>query len=289
MNVHGVGNGQAFGHVRQERDRQVTPEAAGYAPAVDTAGKAAGEGGEERAAGVLRLLNEGHFKGVADLRLRINFFDEISRISADKRHEVLETGLAELKEELPTALKDFLAGVIGPEGLSEDDLEAAVSAFWEMADGVAETGKTSLADALQELRAAVSTLIGGLQAVVDTDDGTTTITPVPDSPVAEAEQPATALPETDEATTAAPETDEAASEPLPSTEDPFTALNTWFDTFLATLDENVTNAGALPPLSPPSGNGRAYAKFLEIYNGLTQGTHDGAETGPSAEVLDEVV
>ncbi len=289
MNVHGVGNAQAFGHVRQERDRQMTPEAAGYAPAVDSARQTTGDGGEERAAGVLRLLSEGHFKGVADLRLRINFFDEISRISADKGYEALQTGLTELKEELPATLKDILAGVIGPDGLSEEDLEAAASSFRAMADDVAETGKTSLEDALQELRAAVSRLIGGLQAVVDTDDGTTTITPVPDSPAAEAEQPAAAAPEAEETATAAPETDEAASEPLPSDEDPFTALDTWFGAFLRELEEEVTNAGALPPLSPPSGNGRAYAKFLEIYNGLTQGTHDGAEAGPTAEALDEVI
>ena len=34
------------------------------------------EGG--RAAGVLRNLEAGHFKGVADVRLRINFFDQLS-------------------------------------------------------------------------------------------------------------------------------------------------------------------------------------------------------------------
>ena len=35
---------------------------------------------EDGAKGVLRLLQEGHFKGVADVRLRINFHDELAAI-----------------------------------------------------------------------------------------------------------------------------------------------------------------------------------------------------------------
>ncbi len=34
----------------------------------------------EATKGVLGLLQEGHFKGVADVRLRINFFDELAAI-----------------------------------------------------------------------------------------------------------------------------------------------------------------------------------------------------------------
>ena len=38
--------------------------------------------------GVLRLLQEGHFKGVSDIRLRINFFNELSAIEAEKLQAV---------------------------------------------------------------------------------------------------------------------------------------------------------------------------------------------------------
>ena len=34
--------------------------------------------------GVLRLLQEGHFKGVSDVRLRINFFEKLNAIEAAK-------------------------------------------------------------------------------------------------------------------------------------------------------------------------------------------------------------
>jgi hypothetical protein len=37
--------------------------------------------------GVLRLLQEGHFKGVADLRLRINFFDQLAAIGQGESGE----------------------------------------------------------------------------------------------------------------------------------------------------------------------------------------------------------
>jgi len=40
--------------------------------------------------GVLRLLQEGHFKGVADIRLRINFHDELSAIEAEKLQSIAE-------------------------------------------------------------------------------------------------------------------------------------------------------------------------------------------------------
>ena len=40
--------------------------------------------------GVIRLLQEGHFKGVSDLRLRINFFDQLSAIEAQQLQAVAE-------------------------------------------------------------------------------------------------------------------------------------------------------------------------------------------------------
>lgn len=35
--------------------------------------------GQEKVKGVVRLLHEGHFKGVADIRLRINFHEQLHR------------------------------------------------------------------------------------------------------------------------------------------------------------------------------------------------------------------
>ncbi|MHC4692251.1 MAG: hypothetical protein ACYS67_05890 [Planctomycetota bacterium] len=68
--------------------------------------------------GVLRLLQEGHFKGVADIRLRINFHDELAAIEAGKLQAIAEEqiegilqsvgtivgGLIEESESLPELL-----------------------------------------------------------------------------------------------------------------------------------------------------------------------------------------
>ena len=40
---------------------------------------------DEKVKGVIRLLQEGHFKGVADVRLRINFFDELTALGLVER------------------------------------------------------------------------------------------------------------------------------------------------------------------------------------------------------------
>ena len=40
--------------------------------------------------GVLRLLQEGHFKGVSDIRLRINFYNELAAIEAQQLQAVAD-------------------------------------------------------------------------------------------------------------------------------------------------------------------------------------------------------
>ena len=49
-----------------------------------------------RAKGVLRLLEAGHFRGVADVRLRINFFDELSAKATADAQQAAVAGTANL-------------------------------------------------------------------------------------------------------------------------------------------------------------------------------------------------
>jgi hypothetical protein len=76
MHVDGVSapNGNAYG---LEKGGSEDP---GGEPQVVNSG--ATEGGGEEGQGVIGLLQEGHFKGVADVRLRINFFEELAAIEA---------------------------------------------------------------------------------------------------------------------------------------------------------------------------------------------------------------
>lgn len=278
MNVHEVGNPQAWGQVRPE---QAVPggEDAGKAARQEAGAvrQAADDGGDGR--GVIRLLQEGHFNGVADLRLRINFFDELQRIAADDALETMEEGLRDLTAGLPDAIEGALGGLIEGGELSADDVSARAGDFEGAVNEIlarARTGETSLKDAMQELRTAASGLVESLRdalmkpeeaAVVDTEDGSTTITP----------DPATLG-------LAAPEASDVTAPPA---EDPFDLLHAQLLGSLDNLEHETAGALALPSLSAPRGNGGAYLKFLEIYAGLTGGTDDGS--GAPAEEMDVVV
>lgn len=278
MNVHEVGNPQAWGQVRPE---QAVPggEDAGKTARQEAGAvrQAADDGGDGR--GVIRLLQEGHFNGVADLRLRINFFDELQRIAADDALETMEEGLRDLTAGLPDAIEGALGGLIEGGELSADDVSARAGDFEGAVNEIlarARTGETSLKDAMQELRTAASGLVESLRdalmkpeeaAVVDTEDGSTTITP----------DPATLG-------LAAPEASDVTAPPA---EDPFDLLHAQLLGSLDNLEHETAGALALPSLSAPRGNGGAYLKFLEIYAGLTGGTDDGS--GAPAEEMDVVV
>ncbi|MHC4950990.1 MAG: hypothetical protein ACYTEU_08410, partial [Planctomycetota bacterium] len=63
----------------------------------------------EKTRGVIRLLQAGHFKGVADVRLRINFYDEIQALESQNLKTVAAGGFESLNQtvqEQITALKD---------------------------------------------------------------------------------------------------------------------------------------------------------------------------------------
>ena len=61
------------------------------------------------------------------------------------------------------------------------------------------------------------------------------------------------------------------------------ALAEAWDAVFAAMDDAVAATALLPPLSPPQGNGVAYAKFLAVYNDLYGIAAPGAEAQADAE------
>jgi hypothetical protein len=59
---------------------------------------------------------------------------------------------------------------------------------------------------------------------------------------------------------------DAAPEPAPKTPSPIDELTAAFEAAMEELINGFSGVSALPPISEPEGNGRAYQKFLEIYN-----------------------
>lgn len=214
----------------------------------------------DNVSGVLRHLEEGHFKGVADVRLRINFFEELSARAAESGAAVSreQAGgfVAKVNGQIDTLIAEF-----SPDEETQalvDELRKDLDAEFDTA--LEEFAKTGDDEALtQVLQASFETFVARLRELLvpppppEEDPGDSD----PTDPVELAGQTVEQLAGTTEPTT----TEEPA-------DDPFAALLSAFKDALSSFLGEVRLASQLPDLSPPSGNGVAYEKFLAIYNEL---------------------
>ena len=246
---------------------------------------------EKKLPGVLRLLQEGHFKGVADVRLRISHFEAIQAM--ESQH--LQTAAAGGFESLNQSVEGQVAA-LKESGLLSKDQTLALDAFLK-----------SLQDAQSESLngggLSVQELIGSFQAKLN--DLMTLLDPpaaVPEEPVPELAEPQAApdeipaagvegQPPPAEEPVAEP-AEAAPAEPQPIEANPLQQLVLDFQASvqqaLDDLQSGLTGTSALPPISEPSGNGKAYAKFLAIYESMQAGA--AVEAVPSdAPAPEEVV
>ncbi|HUU85634.1 MAG TPA: hypothetical protein VM243_19215, partial [Phycisphaerae bacterium] len=114
MNVHPIDHGHvALPHAAHQtaRPKQIDNQSPTAAPRPDavpeeTASPKHDKHDGEKVPGVIRLLEAGHFKGVADVRLRINFFEQLSAraeaaaqpVVQDESRQLVETVNAQLDE-----------------------------------------------------------------------------------------------------------------------------------------------------------------------------------------------
>jgi hypothetical protein len=253
------------------------------------------------AEGVLRLLQEGHFKGTADVRLRINFADKIAAMEAEKLQEVAEEKVDGILDSVNTILGALVPeeesvpasnaelppvdadgdGIIdtydlpntasAPGGVTTeeqpDDLTGLQDTFTETVTSLKEdflaAGTPSTSALLEGIQSAFDRLVESLQAAL-----------------APPEEPAEPLPNAPLPNTAGggsltningeviePEPAVEPTSETPSLIDELTAA------FKAAMDELINDfdgVSLLPPISQPEGNGRAYQKFLDIYNQMNE-------------------
>ena len=202
--------------------------------------------------GVIRLLEAGHFKGVADVRLRINFHDQLAQRAADKAADTLRTGADELVKTTASKTDEVLTSFATDEA-SREAVQASLDEFSESVDTTLATALKAddldLDAIVSDLRAAFDNLVGDLRdlfgpAKPDTLGADTLVSVVPgagDPPAIDAFD--VALPELADA----------------------------FDQALSILIESVESSLYLPDPSPAPGNGSAYDKFLAIYHNLGSG------------------
>jgi len=237
-------------------------------------------------------LEAGHFKGVADVRLRINFFDELSGQAKAAAQEALPGKV----DELVQALGEEIGALVKTAQVSEEqqgpideilaESDAAVQAAIEESTANGSLESDGLSDALQSAFDSVLTALRGLfdspdEALVEgiepdaALDNNASDTVVEETGV-EAVVEATEVPEaTTEETGPGDETGET---PTASLEDALVALGEFFDAALADLLASIDESPHLSDPAPYPGNGAAYEKFLAIYNDLrgvsASGEHD---------------
>ncbi|MCH8966911.1 MAG: hypothetical protein IID43_04480 [Planctomycetes bacterium] len=164
-----------------------------------------------RAKGVLRLLDEGHFRGVADVRLRINFFDELSAGATRQAQAAVGDASSELRGEINRSVDELLTAI------GTDDENAAL-----IGEAI-QTFEASLAEAVSAFQSSdapsTETLATEIQTAFDTLLATLTTTLLP-SDQAPVTPPPTDADEAPNAVVASPAddgvgagTDDAASSP----------------------------------------------------------------------------
>jgi hypothetical protein len=245
--------------------------------------------------GVIRLLEAGHFKGVADVRLRINFYDELTARAAGVARSTLDEKSGELVDAVKGGLNELVETLAADEETRQavTDLMAQFEeAVGSAADGQSSTEGLDPETLAQTLSSFFDTLTEGLTELLSAPlDGLETppASEVPDEPVDEAAAGSAGTlvngPTTEPANLPVDGTDDdPAGIPVDGAPDDSTdapaddlvtplddALQLLHDTFNAALEEllaSIATAARLPDPSPPTGNGAAYDKFLAIYNDL---------------------
>ncbi|MHC4534444.1 MAG: hypothetical protein ACYS6K_10870 [Planctomycetota bacterium] len=211
--------------------------------------------------GVLRNLLEGHYKGVSDVRLRINFFEELAAIEAAEVQSLTAEKVGDVLESIGGVVTEFLKG---DNELTPEQSESVLELHHTFTQAAGESQNESVVD----LTTAFDDFVKGLRDLFA-------------PPVKAPEE--TNIPETeDESTTESDNTTELSWQ---------TFLDNLQDAFTTASDEltkAVSDLQILPELSEPNGNGVAYEKFLDIYNDL-RGLNTPAAEQPVSEPVDVVV
>ena len=136
MNVNGIGAGLAAGHAGKALGQAKRPEASSDAKKTESPPhvKVNDEAGETKTKGVVRLLQEGHFKGVADVRLRINFHDELTQLSIQS----VQVDFAGQVEQFEQGVDEAFATLLAAVESTEEQTAAATNLFDGFKASIAE-------------------------------------------------------------------------------------------------------------------------------------------------------
>jgi len=279
MRVDGVGSNSAITAKINKKPHPIKEEKPVEAASAQVTEKSESE---EKTRGVIRLLQAGHFKGVADVRLRINFHEELQALENQNLKSTAASGFDDLNQTIQdqiAALKDS--------GELNDEQMAALDGFLE--DLQAGQAEFLAADggSLQELMDGWKAKLDDLMALLDPPASAAEpqIEPLvqevvpPEEPTGE--PPANAV-EPQESPAEALLTESLPEEPSPL-QQLVQGFQESIQQALDDLSSDLAGTSALPPISEPSGNGKAFAKFMAIYESKQTG---GTPDLPEPELLD---
>ena len=277
---HGVHSGRsAAGTEKHQHEVNETP-----LQQVDDAGAEAASNAGSRQKGVIGLLQDGHFKGVAAVRLSINFHNELSALRQEEVQTRAGEAVASLDENMTQALEAI------PEGSGEERVNAINTAQQEFSAsvqsilqefqsaGIAHEGfMVGLETAYEELAGKVKSVLSGASPVSDEPDmGGVEV----DAEPASAESMVTAAPEN------VLEQDAGIPGPAGSMEpgalEYLANLEKVFNDAVSGMQTDLPTLVSTPEFLPPNGNGGAFEKFIDLYTELA-----AAITGEAGQIVDE--
>jgi len=271
--------------------------------------------------GVIRNILEGHYKGVADVRLRIVHHEELAAIEneqlkanagpeVEKLLAAVEAAASQIPEPDSTAMPEALPEVSGEPGeatsvsdlynvfaetvraLGENFQSSETPAVSEFVNGVQNAFAEFLASLHDLLIPSAEEAIAPLAEDSVQSDLATQDTATQDNSESGATSPDAIVP------AAVPDAMviEELVEPLPQEEPVLPAsadadyegllgeLSSAFAAAVAELERALNATSSLPELSGPTGSGKAYEKFLAIYNELWGIQPPGDNSGGSEPV-----
>jgi hypothetical protein len=214
--------------------------------------------------GVLRLLEQRHFNAVADIRHRIHYYNTLVQQTNTKTTDQIRT----LNDKFLSDLSSAGENLATPD--SSESSEAWTTSLSTLKQSL-ETASTDFTANQVALKTAMNDFMAGLAKLVTV--------PAPADPITDPTSPVDQEAETTVPTPPETNTTETISTPNPAV-DPESAgeanpllapFQDLIDTYLQDYSSILTNresALTIPPAENVSG--KAYAKFLDIYQNLSQ-------------------
>ncbi len=223
--------------------------------------------------GVIRNLINGHFKGVADVRLRINFSEQIEALEQAELAKATGSGLSTLSD----SINNEINAALGSEEIDEESSILFMSALETFNNEISQlrTNIPQSDNLISEIRSSFDNFVLSARPAVEEPvepeppiTGETVLSEeviIPD-----AEQPAVDI--------------ISEEEPQFSIDQFLTDLISTFDAELELLETTLANTSVLPEISEPSGNGKAFDKFMAIYNEMKSNINTNTENSQNNDI-----